>query len=155
MIKTDNEYKIAQERRKKQEKEIDEQLSQLKSMGISNQEVSNAMEPLLAFHQGLVDEVEHYENLKLNKRLDFDDCSDRLGIWLIELRIRMGLSQKEIADRMGISLAEIAKREYNDHYGIDRKQAENIFEKTINGEPESSPFRLQFSYLLAKPELHF
>jgi hypothetical protein len=127
MIKTDNEYKIAQERRKKQEKEIDEQLSQLKSMGISNQEVSNAMEPLLAFHQGLVDEVEHYENLKLNKRLDFDDCS----------------------------LAEIAKREYDDHYGIDRKQAENIFEKTINGEPESSPFRLQFSYLLAKPELHF
>jgi len=67
MINTEREYQAMLSRLDEDKEFFDYQRKQLEEMGLSQEEVKLAIEPMLSFHAQLKEEIEYYE---LNKRLD-------------------------------------------------------------------------------------
>ena len=64
MIKTDEEWTEALKRLDNQKKIIAAQLDKLKESGLSEEQISLALDPLRSFMLGLEEEVKAYERLK-------------------------------------------------------------------------------------------
>lgn len=127
MIKTESEYKAMVQRLDNDLKFMEEQRIILEDMGLSVEEVKRAMEPSMAFHEQLKEEVEYYEKIK---RFDFDALENFIGLerYLIGLRIALGVSQTELANRLNVSAAQVSKDEKNEYHGISVEKAQRIFE---------------------------
>ncbi|MBI5410191.1 MAG: helix-turn-helix transcriptional regulator, partial [Nitrospirae bacterium] len=83
------------------------------------------LEPMLSFHQQLVEEVEWYERVK---RKDFGAISslDEVGRLLIALRIASGLTQKDLAKCLDVTEAQISRDERNEYHGVSLDRAQKI-----------------------------
>lgn len=125
MIRNEKEYKEAVRRLDQDKAAIKKQKKSLREMNLSREEVKRAMDPMMSFHQQLVDEVAWYEKIK---RKDFGTISDlnEVGRLLIALRIAAGLSQKEFADCLGVSEAQVSRDERNEYHGISLERAQKI-----------------------------
>lgn len=127
MIRSEKEYKEAVERLEQDRAFAEKQRAELKTRGMSKEEVERAMEPLLSFHQQLVEEVEWYERVK---RQDFETLNSiqAIGRLLIALRIASGLTQKELAKCLDVPESQVSRDERNEYHGITVERVQKILD---------------------------
>lgn len=127
MIRTDTEYKKALERLKAEAETLRVQRDHLTEIGLSDDEVERAMQPLLSFHAQLEEEVDAYAQMK---RGDLGPLSSltAIGRWLVGARIARGLTQVELAERLGVDPSQVSRDERNDYRGITVDRAQRIME---------------------------
>jgi DNA-binding XRE family transcriptional regulator len=127
MIRSKTEYREAVKGVREEERRLSDQRAKLKEMGLGREEIKRAMDPLLAFHEQLKEEVESYERLK---RGEFEEIRNftGLGRLLIAVRISQGLSQRELAERLGVHETQVSRDERNEYHGITVERANRILE---------------------------
>jgi DNA-binding XRE family transcriptional regulator len=127
MIRNETEYREAVQRLCDEEKRLGEQRAKLIEMNLGRQEIKRAMDPLLAFHEQLKEEVESYERLKRGEFEEIRNFSG-LGQLLIALRIALGLGQRELAERLGVHETQVSRDERNEYHGMTVERANRILE---------------------------
>jgi len=149
MIRSESEYQHAIHKFKQDHEIAARQREELTNLGLSEQEVQKAMEPLLSFQAQLTEEITWYENVK---RRTFDPARrlTDLGRLLIALRIANGLSQKQLADQLGVPESAVSRDERNEYHGITLERAQRVLDalaenitssvdEPFNKAPESNP----------------
>ena len=127
MIRNDQEYKVAVEKLKAEEKVLKEHQPKLAAEGLTASQVKRAMDPLRSFSMQLREEVEHYE--QLNRGI-FPEISNFSGIGqlLVALRIAKNISQKDLADALGVNKSAVSRDEKNEYHGITLERANRVLE---------------------------
>jgi len=113
-------------------------------LGLSEEEVRRAMEPVLSFRAQLEEAVEWYERVR---RRDFGVIRNlsAVGALLIALRIANGLSQRELAEKLGVSEAQVSRDERNEYHGITVDRAQRVLDamnETLTSRVEDKPLVL-------------
>jgi DNA-directed RNA polymerase specialized sigma subunit len=144
VIRSEREYKEALERLRQDEEVIALQKEKLEGLGLSEEEVRRALEPMLSFRAQLEEEVEWYERVR---RRDFGVVRDlsAVGTLLIALRIANGLSQRELAKKLGVSEAQVSRDERNEYHGITVDRAQRVLDtmgETLTSHVEDKPLAL-------------
>jgi DNA-directed RNA polymerase specialized sigma subunit len=144
VIRSEKEYREAVERLKQDEEVLALQKEKLEGLGLSEEEVRRALEPMLSFRAQLEEEVEWYERVR---RRDFGIIRDlsAVGTLLIALRIANGLSQKELAEKLGVSEAQVSRDERNEYHGITVDRAQRVLDamnETLMSRVEDKPLAL-------------
>ena len=127
MIRSEKEYREAVERLRQDEEVLALQKEKLEGLGLSEEEVRRALEPMLSFRAQLEEEVEWYERIR---RRDFGIIRDlsAVGTLLIALRIANSLSQRELAEKLGVSEAQVSRDERNEYHGITVDRAQRVLD---------------------------
>lgn len=127
MIRNEGEYREAVARLEEDRRIIQLQREALEAKRYTPDEVAAGLEPALAFHEQLVDEVAWYERVK---RHDVEAIKDltSIGRLLIALRIAQGLSQRDLATLLGVSEAVVSRDERNEYHGIGVERAQRILD---------------------------
>ena len=127
MIRSEVEYREAVTRLEEDRRFIQLQREALEAKGYAPHEVAAGLEPALAFHEQLADEVAWYERVK---RHDFEAVKDltSIGRLLIALRIAQGLTQRDLATLLGVSEAVVSRDERNEYHGIGVERAQRILD---------------------------
>jgi DNA-directed RNA polymerase specialized sigma subunit len=141
VIRSEREYKEALEQLRQDEEVIALQKEKLEGLGLSEEEVRRALEPMLSFRAQLEEEVEWYERVR---RRDFGAIRDlsAVGTLLIALRTANGLSQKELAERLGVSEAQVSRDERNEYHGITVDRVQRVLDamgETLTSRVEDKP----------------
>jgi DNA-binding XRE family transcriptional regulator len=125
MIKTDTAHKKAVEKLKEDILFIQSEKRRFKEMGLNEDQIEKAVEPLITFHKQLEEEVIYYEKIK---RGEFDPIINfsTIGKSLIAFRIYIGMSQQELADKLGVSESQVSRDEKNEYYGATKERIEQI-----------------------------
>jgi DNA-directed RNA polymerase specialized sigma subunit len=144
VIRSEKEYREAVERLRQDEEVLALQKEKLKGLGLSEEEVRRALEPMLSFRAQLEEEVEWYERVR---RRDFGIIRDlsAVGTLLIALRIANGLSQRELAEKLGVSEAQVSRDERNEYHGITVNRAQRVLDamnETLTSRVEDKPLAL-------------
>lgn len=144
MIRSEKEYGEAVERLRLDEEVLALQKEKLEGLGLSEEEVGRALEPMLSFRAQLEEEVEWYERVR---RRDFGIIRDlsAVGTLLIAMRIANGLSQKELAERLGVSEAQVSRDERNEYHGITVDRVQRVLDamgETLTSRVEDKPLAL-------------
>lgn len=144
MIRSEKEYREAVERLRQDEEILTLQKEKLEGLGLSEEEVRRALEPMLSFRAQLEEEVEWYEKVR---RRDFGIIRDMstVGTLLIALRIANGLSQRELAERLGVSEAQVSRDERNEYHGITVDRVQRVLDamgETLTSRVEDKPLAL-------------
>lgn len=127
MIRTEQEYREALERLAEDREVQAEMRRRLEEQGLKDREVERVMEPAIAFHTQLAEEVETYEQIKRGEFQPLYNLT-QIGRLLIGLRIALGLSQKELADRLEVSAAAVSRDERNEYHGVSVEKVQRILE---------------------------
>ena len=121
MIRNEEEYRQAVERVTQEDERLTQYQQNLVNLGLKDEEINRALEPIKSFHLQLHEEVAAYERLK---RREFQDVRNFQGSGqlLVSLRISLGLSQRELAKRLDVDEAQVSRDERNEYHniGIDR-----------------------------------
>jgi DNA-directed RNA polymerase specialized sigma subunit len=144
MIRSEKEYREAVERLRQDEEVLALQKEKLEGLGLSQEEVRRALEPMLSFRAQLEEEVEWYERVR---RRDFGTIRDlsTVGTLLIALRLANGLSQRELAEKLGVSEAQVSRDERNEYHGITVDRAQKVLDamnETLTSRVEDKPLAL-------------
>jgi DNA-directed RNA polymerase specialized sigma subunit len=144
VIRSEKEYREAVERLRQDEEVLALQKKKLEELGLSEEEVRRALEPMLSFRAQLEEEVEWYERVR---RRDFGIIRDlsAVGTLLIALRIANGLSQRELAEKLGVSEAQVSRDERNEYHGITVDRAQRVLDamnETLTSRVEDKPLTL-------------
>jgi DNA-binding Xre family transcriptional regulator len=144
MIRSEKEYREALERLRQDEEVLALQKEKLQGLGLSEEEVRRALEPMLSFRAQLEEEVEWYESVR---RRDFGIIRDlgAVGTLLIALRIANGLSQRQLAEKLGVSEAQVSRDERNEYHGITVDRAQRVLDamnETLTSRVEDKPLAL-------------
>jgi DNA-directed RNA polymerase specialized sigma subunit len=144
VIRSEKEYREAVERLRQDGEVLALQKEKLEGLGLSEEEVRRALEPMLSFRAQLEEEVEWYERVR---RRDFGVTRDlsAVGTLLIALRIANGLSQRELAERLGVSEAQVSRDERNEYHGITVDRAQRVLDamnETLTSHVEDKPLAL-------------
>lgn len=135
MIRNETEYQEALRRLREEEARHAEQRKKLNQTKLSEDEVKRVMDPLMSFHQQLVEEVESYERLK---RGDLGEVTNLhgLGRMLVALRIARSLTQRDLAAKLGVNESQVSRDERNEYHGITVDRASKILD-TLGAELHS------------------
>ncbi len=125
MIRTEHEYQEMLKRVDRDNEFIQSQGKHFLEMGLTEEQVSHALEPALSFHAQLVEEVQYYERIKRGDFEALTNLSD-LGRILIGLRIYRGISQSELARKLSVSEAQVSRDERNEYHGISVEKAQKV-----------------------------
>ena len=125
MIRNESEYKEALKRIDEEKKLIKSQRTKLKEKKLKNSALELAMEPILTFHQQLIEEVESYEKLKRGQIGEFYNL-DGLGRTLIALRIAKGITQKDLAKKLNVHETQISRDERNEYRGASIEKVNSV-----------------------------
>lgn len=127
MIRNEAEYQEALSRLKEERQRLDEHRAHLSRMGLDDEELKRALDPLRSFHLQLEEEVQSYERLK---RGDIGELLNLhgLGQALIALRIARGLTQRELAARLDVHESQVSRDERNEYHGITVERASRILD---------------------------
>lgn len=144
MIRSEKEYKEALDRLKQDEEVLALQREKLVEMGLSEEEVGRALEPMLSFRAQLEEEVEWFEKVR---RRDFGVVRDlsAVGTLLIALRIANGINQRELAERLGVSEAQVSRDERNEYHGITVDRVQRVLDamgETLTSRVDDKPLAL-------------
>jgi DNA-binding XRE family transcriptional regulator len=96
-------------------------------MGLGPDEVKRAIDPLRAFHEQLVEEVDSYDRLKRGDIAEITNLHG-LGYALVALRIALGLTQRELAERLGVHESQVSRDERNEYNNISIDRASRILD---------------------------
>lgn len=127
MIRTDAEYKNAQEKLDQEQETLQRQREQLEEMDLSDEEVERALEPMISFRDQLREEMETYERMRRGDLSTLHNLNS-IGRWLIGARIAKGWSLSKLADELGVSVQQVSRDEQNEYHGITTKRAQRILE---------------------------
>lgn len=127
MIRTEAEYKRAQERLEQDQKTIQMQREQLQTMDLKGEEVDRALEPMITFRDQLLEEVATYERMRRGD-LEVLHNLTSVGRWLIGARIAKGWSMSDLADALDVSVQQVSRDENNEYRGITTERAQRILE---------------------------
>lgn len=125
MIKNESAYQKAVEKLKSDLEFIANERVRFKKLGLDEEQIELAIQPLFSFHQQLKEEVDYYEKIKqgvFNPIYNFTD----IGKSLIAYRIYIGMSQAELANRLGVSEAQVSRDERHEYYGATTEKIENV-----------------------------
>ena len=144
MIRSEKLYREVVEQLRQDEEVLALQKEKLEGLGLSQEEVRRALEPMLSFRAQLEEEVEWYERVR---RRDFGIIRDlsAVGTLLIALRIANGLSQRELAEKLGVSEAQVSRDERNEYHGITVDRAQKVLDamnETLTSRVEDKPLAL-------------
>ena len=127
MIRTDTDYRRALQRLADEAETLRAQREHLSDLGLTDEEVERAMEPLLSFRAQLEEEVEAYSRMKRGDLGPLQSLT-AIGRWLVGARIARGLTQAELAERLGVDPSQISRDERNDYRGVTTERAQRILE---------------------------
>jgi len=127
MIRSEAEYQHTVKQLDEQAERMRKQRAELEAMGLGEEEVKRAMDPVESFHIQLREEAETYERLKRGEFEEFRNFRG-LGQLLVALRIAQGLSQRELAERLGVHESQVSRDERNEYHGVTVERAERILE---------------------------
>jgi len=127
MIRTEAEYKNAQEKLDQEQDTLQRQREQLEEMDLSEEEVERALEPLISFRDQLREEIETYEQMRRGDLPDLHDLRS-IGRWLIGARIAKGWSLSQLADKLDVSVQQVSRDEQNEYEGITARRAQRILD---------------------------
>lgn len=125
MIKNEAAYQKALEKLRQDKEFIKSEKLRFKEMGLNDEQINMAIDPLISFHEQLKEEVEYYEKIKrgeFNPILKFTD----IGKNLIAYRIYLNMTQAELARRLDVSEAQISRDERNEYYGATTEKIEAV-----------------------------
>ena len=127
MIRTDAEYRKAQDKLDQEQETLQRQREQLEEMDLSEEEVERALEPMISFRDGLREEIETYEQMCRGDLSALYDLRS-IGRWLIGARIAKGWSLSELADKLDVSVQQVSRDEQNEYEGITTRRAQRILD---------------------------
>lgn len=127
MIRTDAEYKKAQEKLRREKETLQRQREQLEEMDLSEEEVERALEPIISMRDGLREEIETYERMRRGDLAVLHDLR-HVGQWLIGARIARGWSLSRLAEELGVSVQQVSRDEKNEYHGITARRAQRILD---------------------------
>ncbi len=127
MIRNEIEYKATVRRVQEQAERLMQQAAELKSTGLTKDQIKRVTDPVRSFHEQLKEEIESYERLK---RGEFDELQNLSGFGelLVAVRIAKGVTQRELAKRLGVSESQVSRDERNEYHGITVERANRILE---------------------------
>lgn len=127
MIRNESEYQEALSRLEEERKRLEEHRGRLAEMGLEDDELKRAIDPLRSFHLQLEEEVQSYERLK---RGDVGELFNLhgLGHMLVALRIARGLTQRELAARLGVHESQVSRDERNEYHGVTIDRASRVLD---------------------------
>lgn len=132
MIKSERELSVTKQKITEFKKEIKSITDHYKKSN-KTQLGQAAVVSAQAFCMQLEDEVKEYEQIKKGKIPAYFFEMENLGILLIALRIKSGLSQSQLADKLEVSQAQVSRDENNDYYGVGLPKIKQIL-KILNVE---------------------
>lgn len=127
MLRHAREYKEMQKRLDYEQKSLQQQIDNLTQLGLTTQQIEQALAPAIAYCQHLSQEIEYYENIKRGEFGELRNLGD-LGKTLISIRIALGISQKELAQRLHVSEGQISKDERQEYHGVTLEKAQRILD---------------------------
>lgn len=127
MIRTETEYKNAQERLARERETLQRQREQLEEMDLSEAEVERGLGPLISFRDQLLEEIETYERMRRGDLSALHDLRT-IGRWLIGARIAKGWSLSDLADALDVSVQQVSRDENNEYQGISTERAQRILD---------------------------
>jgi ribosome-binding protein aMBF1 (putative translation factor) len=127
MIRTEAEYKNAQEKLDQEQETLQRQREQLEEMDLSDEEVERALEPMISFRNQLREEIETYEQMRRGDLSALHDLRS-IGRWLIGARIAKGWSLSQLADKLDVSVQQVSRDEQNEYEGITARRAQHILD---------------------------
>lgn len=125
MIKNETAYQKALEKLKQDKIFITKEKIRFVEMGLNDEQVNMAIEPLISFHEQLKEEVEYYERIKRGLFNPIHKFTD-IGKSLIAFRIYMNMTQSELAKKLEVSEAQISRDERNEYYGATTEKIEAV-----------------------------
>ena len=127
MIRNEAEYQEAVLRLEQERRRLVDHQAHLLGMGLDDDEVKRALDPLRSFHLQLDEEVQGYERLK---RGDLGELLNLhgLGRTLVALRIAKGLTQRDLANRLGVHESQVSRDERNEYHGITVERASRLLD---------------------------
>ncbi len=127
MIRNESEYQEAVRRLQDESERLSKHRERLSEMKLGKKEIKRALDPLISFHEQLVEEVDSYERLKRGDIKEIENLHG-LGFTLIALRIARGLTQRELADKLGVHETQVSRDERNEYHGITVERASRIMD---------------------------
>ncbi len=127
MIRNEAEYKEAVGRLLEEKDRLQQHRKSLAAEGLKKSEIKAVMDPMLSFHQQLVEEVECYDRLKRGELSELFNLKDIFSL-LIKARIARNLSQRELADLLKVSEAQVSRDERNEYHGVTLERAAGILQ---------------------------
>ena len=127
MIRNEAEYQEAVLRLEQERRRLVDHQAHLLGMGLDDDEVKRALDPLRSFHLQLDEEVQDYARLK---RGDLGELLNLhgLGRTLVALRIAKGLTQRELANRLGVHESQVSRDERTEYHGITVERASRLLD---------------------------
>jgi DNA-directed RNA polymerase specialized sigma subunit len=125
MIKNEAAYQKALEKVKQDKEFISKEKLRFQEMGLNDEQIDMAIEPLISFHEQLKEEVEYYERIKRGTFNPIHKFTD-IGKSLIAYRIYINMTQSELARRLEVSEAQVSRDERNEYYGATAEKIEAI-----------------------------
>lgn len=127
MICNESEYQQALSLLEAERGRLEEYRYRLLEMGLKDDELKRALDPLRSFHLQLDEEVQSYERLK---RGDLGELLNLhgLGHMLVALRIARGLTQRELASRLGVHESQVSRNERNEYHGVTVDRASRVLD---------------------------
>lgn len=125
MIKNEAAYQKAQEKLKQDKDFIAIEKMRFKEMGLNDEQIDMAIEPLISFHEQLKEEVEYYERIKRGSFNPIHKFTD-IGKILIAFRIYINMSQSDLARKLEVSDAQVSRDERNEYYGATAEKIEAV-----------------------------
>ena len=125
MFKNEAEYQMALARIETDKVAALRQREEFAATGLTEEEVNEALQPLLSFHAQLVDEVRWYERI-VQKDFSSLENLDALGRLLIAIRLAQKISQEELAQRLRVSVGEVIQNERDEYYGFTNEELSPI-----------------------------
>jgi ribosome-binding protein aMBF1 (putative translation factor) len=125
MIRNEAEYKEAVERLLSEKERLHSHRKSLADQGLKKSQIKAVMDPMLSFHQQLVEEVDCYERLKRGELDELFNLKD-IGTLLIKGRIARNLSQRDLAVKLGVSETQVSRDERNEYHGVTLDRAARI-----------------------------
>jgi DNA-binding XRE family transcriptional regulator len=127
MIRNESEYQAARARLDEERQRLEQHRAHLRGMGLDQDELKRALDPIRSFHLQLEEEVHSYERLK---RGDIGELLNLhgLGTTLVALRIARGLTQRELAARLGVHESQVSRDERNEYHGVTVERASRILD---------------------------
>jgi DNA-binding XRE family transcriptional regulator len=127
MIRNESEYQEAVRRLREENERLAKHRAHLVEIGLGTDEVKRAIDPLRAFHEQLVEEVESYERLKRGDIAELMNLHG-LGHALVALRIALALTQRELAERLGVHESQVSRDERNEYHNITVDRASRVLD---------------------------
>lgn len=127
MIRNEEEYREAVARIQEEKQRLEAHKAALKAEGLDDEQIKRLTDPMVSFHQQLVDDVESYERLS---RGEFSALHNLHGIgrMLVGLRIYLGLSQAELAQKLDVDPSQVSRDERNEYHNISVTRVSKILD---------------------------